>query len=285
MTETERSRLIARIFSRPVLDDIARRGTAAHVAKQLSGLGVQPASRGAVVGDLFDASLGELGQSFRCEYVYKAAIANRIVFGRHSPRTSSMSIELGVAGSIIDVAVFNGTSTAYEVKTEYDSHRRLSTQTPAYLQAFDSVYVVTHPDLAQRYASLVDDRVGILCLTERGSLREVRKSIRDVSRIEPRVVFRMLRRPEYMDAVHKHFGQQPPMPNGLVHQNYEKLFCLLTSEQAHDVLVSAMRARTTDAEMVQFVSAVPESLRVLAYETPLSRPMRQRLLDALAASI
>ena len=285
MTETERSRLIARIFSRPVLDDIARRGTAAHVAKHLSGLGVRPASRGAVVGDLFDASLAELSQSFRCEYVYKAAIANRIVFGRHSPRTSSMSIELGVAGSIIDVAVFNGTSTAYEVKTEYDSHRRLSTQTPAYLLAFDSVYVVTHPDLAQRYASLVDDRVGILCLTERGSLREVRKSIRDISRIEPRVVFRMLRRQEYLDAVHKHFGQQPPMPNGLVHQYYEKLFCLLTSGQAHDVLVSAMRARTTDSEMVQFVSAVPESLRVLAYETPLSRPMRQRLLDALAASI
>lgn len=285
MTETERSRLIARIFSRPVLDDIARRGTAAHVAKQLSKLGVLPASRGAVVGDLFDASLAELGQSFRCEYVYKAAIADRIVFGRHSPRTSSMSIELGVAGSIIDVAVFNGTSTAYEVKTEYDSHRRLSTQTPAYLRAFDSVYVVTHPDLAERYASLVDERVGILCLTKKGSLREIRKSVRDVSRIETAVVFRMLRRQEYMDAVHKHFGPQPAMPNGLLYQHYEQLFCSLTSEQAHKALVSSMRARTTDEETVDFVSSLPQSLRVLAYETPLSRPKRQRLLDALAASI
>lgn len=285
MTETERSRLIARIFSRPVLDDIARRGTAAHVAKQLSGLGVRPVGRGAVVGDLFDASLAELGQGFRCEYVYKAAIANRIVFGRHSPRTSSMSIELGVAGSIIDVAVFNGTSTAYEVKTEYDSHRRLSTQTPAYLRAFDSVYVVTHPDLAQRYASLVDDRVGILCLTEKGSLREVRKSVRDVSRIETAVVFRMLRRQEYMDAVHRHIGPQPAMPNGLISQHYEQLFGHLTSEQAHKALVSSMRARTTDVETVDFVSALPQSLRVLAYETPLSRPQRQRLLSALAASI
>ncbi|ANH66656.1 sce7726 family protein [Mitsuaria sp. 7] len=285
MTETERSRLIARIFSRPVLDDIARRGTAARVVKQLSGLGVRPASRKAVVADLFDASLAELSQSFRCEYVYKAAIANRIVFGRHSPRTSSMSIELGVAGSIIDVAIFNGTSTAYEVKTEYDSHRRLSTQTPAYLRAFDSVYVVTHPDLAQRYASLVDDRVGILCLTEKGSLREIRKSVRDVSRIETAVVFRMLRRQEYMDAVHKHIGPQPAMPNGLLSQHYEQLFCGLTSEQAHKVLVSSMRARTTDAETVDFVSSLPQSLRVLAYETPLSRPQRQRLLAALAASV
>lgn len=285
MTETQRSRLIARIFSRPVLDDIARRGTAKHVAKRLAGLGVRTAKRGAAVADLFDASLAELGREFRCEYVYKAAIANRIVFGRHSPRTSSMSIELGVAGSIIDVAVFNGTSTAYEVKTEYDSHRRLNTQTPAYLRAFDSVYVVTHPDLARRYASLVDERVGILCLTDKGSLREVRKSVRDISRIETTVVFRMLRRQEYMDAVHKHFGPQPAMPNGRLHQHYEQLFCRLTSPQAHKVLVSTMRARTTDEDSVAFVSSLPQSLRVLAYETPLSRPKRQRLLDALAESI
>lgn len=285
MTETERSRLIARIFSRPVLDDIARRGTAKHVAKRLAGLGVRTARHDASVADLFDASLIELGQGFRCEYVYKSAIANRIVFGRHSPRTSSMSIELGVAGSIIDVAVFNGTSTAYEVKTEYDSHRRLNTQTPAYLRAFDSVYVVTHPDLAKRYASLVDERVGILCLTDKGSLREVRKSVRDVSRIETAVVFRMLRRQEYMDAVHKYFGTQPAMPNGRLHQHYEQLFCRLTSPQAHKVLVSTMRARTTDEDSVTFVSSLPQSLRVLGYETPLSRPKRQRLLDALAESI
>lgn len=282
MNKTERSRLIARIFSRPVLDEIARRGTARHVANRLAELGVQTAKHDASVRDLFDASLTELGQAFRCEYVYKTAIANRIVFGRHSPRTSSMSIELGVAGSIVDMAVFNGTSTAYEIKTEYDSHRRLKTQTPAYLRAFDSVYVVTHPDLAQRYASLVDERVGILCLTDKGSLREVRKSVRDISRIEAPVVFRMLRRQEYMDAVHKHFGPQPAMPNGHIHQHYEQLFCTLDSQQAHKVLVSTMRARTTDENSASFVSSLPQSLRVLGYETPLTRPKRQRLLDALA---
>ncbi|WP_312530963.1 sce7726 family protein [Comamonas sp.] len=285
MTETERSRLIARIFSRPVLDDIARRGTAKHIAKRLAGLGVRPAKCDASVADLLDASLTELGQEFRCEYVYKAAIANRIVFGKHSPRTSSMSIELGVAGSIIDVAVFNGTSTAYEVKTEYDSYRRLNTQTPAYLRAFDNVYVVTHPDLSQRYATLVDERVGILCLTDKGSLREVRKPVRDISRIETAVIFRMLRRQEYMYAVHRHFGPQPAMPNGHLHQYYEQLFCRLTSQQAHKILVSTMRARTTDEDTVAFVSSLPQSLRVLGYETPLSRPKRQRLLDALAESI
>jgi len=285
MTESERSRLISRFFTRPVMEDIARRGTAEHVAKDLTGLGIRPAKRQPAIADLFDASLNELGLAYRCEYVYKSAIASRIVFGRHSPRTSSLAIELGVADSIVDVAVFNGTSTAYEIKTEYDSHRRLRTQTLAYLRAFDRVYVVTHPDLAERYASLVDERVGILCLTNKDSLREVRQAVNDVSRIEPATIYRMLRRQEFMDAVHERFGPQPTLPNGLVSKHYQQLFCQLSSAQAHEVLVAAMRARTTDDETVEFVSALPRSLRALAYATPLSRPKRQRLLDALAATI
>lgn len=285
MNDSERSRLISRFFSRPVVEDIARRGTARHVAKALTGLGVLPARSGAPIAELFDASLAVLGQKYRCEYVYKSAIASRIAFGRHSPRTSSLAIELGVAGSIVDAAIFKGTSTAYEIKTEYDSHRRLRTQTSAYLRAFDRVYVVTHPAAAERYASLVDDRVGILCLTGRGSLREVRSAVSDSSRIEPAIAFRMLRRQEYMDAVHEHFGLQPSMPNGRISQHYQAMFCRLTSMQAHGALVAAMRARATDRDAVRFIAALPASLRVLAYATPLSRPRRQRLLDALAEEL
>jgi hypothetical protein len=285
MNESQRSRLVSRFFSRPVMEDIARRGTAEHVARELIGLGVRSTKRRPVIADLFDASLDELGLTYRCEYVYKSAIASRIVFGRHSPRTSSLAVELGVADSIVDVAVFNGTSTAYEIKTEYDSHRRLCTQTPAYLRAFERVYVVTHPNLAEHYASIVDKRIGILCLTNKYSFREVRPAMDDVSRIEPCVIFRMLRRQEFMSAVHEYFGPQPKMPNGLVNKHYEQLFCQLTSKQAHAVLVAAMRARTTDDETVEFISTLPTSLRAVAYATPLSRPKRQRLLDALSVAI
>lgn len=285
MNESQRSRLVSRFFSRPVMEDIARRGTAEHIARELIDLGVLPTKSRTVISEIFDASLKELGLAYRCEYVYKSAIASRIVFGKHSPRTSSLAIELGVADSIVDVALFNETSTAYEIKTEYDSHRRLCTQTPAYLRAFDRVYVVTHPDLAEHYASIVDKRIGIISLTNKDSLREVRKAVNDISRIEPPVIFRMLRRQEFMYAVHEYFGYQPKLPNGLVNKHYEQLFCQLTSEQAHAVLVRAMRARTTDDETVEFVSALPTSLRALAYATPLSRPKRKRLLNALSVAI
>lgn len=285
MTPLDRFRLIARAFTRPVLEDMGRRGTAAMIGEKLSCLGVGRGQSVVSVGGLFDAGLEEIGQAYRCEYVYKAAIASRIVFGRHSPRTSSLAVELGVDGSIVDAAVFNGTATAYEVKTEFDSPARLTTQTPSYLRAFDHVFVVTHPNCADRYRNILDPRVGLLALNADNSLSMVRDAESDPHRVEPEVVFRMLRRPEYTKIVEQHFGPQPVLPNGLVHAHYRALFRQLSSLQAHVALVATMRARTTDEKSVAFLRALPKSLRALGYATPLSAPQRERVLACLASTV
>ena len=225
MNDFELLRRIARVFSRPVLDDIVRRGSAELVGCELAALGVTTGKSQPSMADLFEAAFTLLSRHYRCEYVYKAAIANRIIFGRHSPSTASLAIELGVAGSIADAVIFNGTSTAYEIKTEYDSHRRLSTQTADYLRAFDKVYVVTHPDLAARYAGLVDERVGILSLNSKNSFSIMRPAIADISRIESSVVCNILRQKELMNTVHKYFGPQADMPNTQTIHHYSELFC------------------------------------------------------------
>lgn len=285
MNDFELPRRIARFFSRPVLEDIARRGSAEQVGCELAALGVTTGKSQSSMADLFEAAFTLLSRHYRCEYVYKAAIANRIVFGRHSPSTASLAIELGVAGSIADAVVFNGTSTAYEIKTEYDSHRRLSTQTTDYLRAFDKVYVVTHPDLASRYTGLVDERVGILSLNSKNSFSEIRPAIADISRIEPAVVCNMLRQKELMNTVQQHFGPQPELPNTQTTQHYSKLFCQLEQSQVHQALVASLRQRTTTPDIANFISSMPTSLRTLAFAMPLSRPQRQRLLDALTTPL
>lgn len=285
MNNSELSRLIAHFFSRPVLEDIARRGSANLVGCELAALGVSSGNSQPRAADLFEAAFATLSRSYRCEYVYKAAIANRIVCGRHSPRTASLAMELGVASSIADVVVFNGTSTAYEIKTEYDSHRRLSTQTADYLRAFDKVYVVTHPELATHYANLTDERVGILSLNGKNQFSEVRPATADISRLEATTVCRMLRQNELMSAVQQYFGPQPTLPNTHIRRYYSELFCQLENARVHSALVSAFRKRTTTDEMANFITKMPPSLRALAFATPLSRPQRQRLLEALATPL
>jgi hypothetical protein len=69
MNSLERSRQISRVFSRPVLERIARSGKASEVARELKSLGVASERDSAVVGDLFEASLAVMESSYRCEYV------------------------------------------------------------------------------------------------------------------------------------------------------------------------------------------------------------------------
>jgi hypothetical protein len=279
MTEAAfQPRRLAQLFSRPVLSALAGegRGQAVRGLTQAAGLDAS-----GPLGQLFCQARARLEQDYRCEYVYKAALVDRIVFGRHRPTTAGVQTELAVGRSIVDLAVFNGTSTAYEIKTELDSDRRLSTQTAAYLQAFDRVYVVTHPDLTSRYMASTDERVGVVALDSRNRLTVTREAVTDTSRLEPAVLFRMLRRDEYIHAVEQVHGALGEMPSGLAFAHCEPLFAALAPEAAHALFLAAMRRRSTTPQVAAFSSSLPPSLRLFGLSMRFSGKQRQKLLSVL----
>lgn len=277
---TARYRALAQLFSRPVISAMAGNGCANPAREVLARASVPD---NAPIAQAFCAARRLLESQYRCEYVYKAAVVDRVVFGRHRPTTASVQPELMVGRSIVDLAVFNGTSTAYEIKTELDTDRRLKTQTSDYLSGFDRVFVVTHPDLATGYAAVVDERVGILSLSSRGQMRVVREARSDLARIQTDALFRMLRQDEYVDIVEEHFGPQGPLPSGLAFAHCAAMFARLDTDTAHRSFVDAMRRRTTGAETVRLANTLPPSLRLFGLSMRFSGKQRERLLRAMAA--
>lgn len=274
----EQWRQLARVFTRPVVAAVAREGSARPLRAALRQAGVA-LEKGDALAPVLGECLRTLQRHYRCEYVYKAAVTDRVVFGRHSPRTASLHVEQHVGDSIVDLAVFNGTSTAYEIKTEFDSEKRLVSQASSYLKAFEQVYLVTHPDLAERYLRVVHPHVGVLALNARGGLTPVRPAIKAIERLDASALFRMLRTAEFQAAVERLCGPQPQVPNVKVHAHYAQRWATVPIEQAHRAYVSAMQARTTHSPVADFISALPPSLRVLGYATPLSAVQRQRVLN------
>jgi hypothetical protein len=275
MNHPHNTRVLTRVFSRPSFEALAKGIPPSEVFRN-----ALPNTSAVTVADLFEECFIALQANHRSEYVYKTAIANRIVFGRHSPKTSSLAVELPVGRSIVDVAVFNGTSTAYEIKTELDTPRRLVTQTPDYLRAFERVFIVTHPDLAERYAEGCDRAVGVLALDARESLKVVKPAASNAQTLEARLIFRMLRRSEYLPGL-KVLGHHIDLPNGLIAAECERLFSDLPREVAHAIFLKAMRSRNTGSDLVSFVLKLPHHLRVLGYASILSAPQRANLLEAL----
>ncbi|MEI7296253.1 sce7726 family protein [Paraburkholderia tropica] len=278
--------MLGRMFTRPVFADMARSGNWQQALSFLVEHGLlRPTADQQPLASLFDSACKEMRRGYRNEFVYKAEIASRIVFGRHSPKTASLHVELPVGRSIVDVAVFNGTSTAYEIKTEFDTPRRLTTQTSDYLSAFDRVCLVTHPRCAEMYSEIVDPRVGILALTERGSLRPMREPLSNRENVSPQTVFGCLQRAEYVECISRKIGEPVIKPSGIIQAYCSEIFQQFTPLEAHDIFAKALRKRKTDGDTVRFVTALPESLRVLGYATPLSGRQKETALSALRENI
>lgn len=285
-TTLDSLRLLSRAYTRPVFAELARTGNAKPVTDLLLAHGeIEQDATALRLDELFNLGWNRLARSYRNEYVYKNELATRLVFKRHSPRTAGFQVELRVGSSIADVVVANGTTTAYEIKTEFDTCRRLASQTDDYLKAFDKVYVVTHPDHIARYESELDSRVGLIILSDRHALTPYREATANHENIDPRTVFRCMRRSEYLNALESTLGAVPIMPNGLIGAYCESLFSQLSAEQAHKCFVKALKARTTDNSNVDFVSRLPLSLRALGYATPLSARQRLSVLDLLSMPV
>lgn len=285
LTHLEKLRILSRMFSRPLFSTMARTGDWKRVSAYLAGHRMLRHGSAQSVSSLFDQAWNQLRLSYRNEYVYKSELANRIVFGRHSPRKAAMHVEFPVGRSVVDIAIFNGTSTAYEVKTEFDSPRRLQSQTSDYLKVFDKVYVVAHPTTAAAYAEIVQDGVGVIALNRRGSLSVLREAVSNRGQLDVRTIFRCLHRAEYVPIIESTLETTFALPNGIIARKCEEEFCKFSTWDAHEAFVSSMRNRKTDLRTADFVTKLPPSLRVLGYATPLSERQRANLLRALDLEI
>lgn len=281
--DLDHARFLARILNRTTFTSLARGEDPRILFKPYYDIiKSQPLE---TTKDLYAYAYNSIKKNYKNEYIYKSAIADRIIFGRHSPATSSLSIELPVGSSIVDAAIFNGTSTAFEIKTEFDSPRRLISQTPDYTKAFDKIYIVTHPQHAHRYAEKAEAHIGILSLTSKGNLSEFKPAISNLENVDPRIIFRMLRKEEFLPALEKLSGAKIALPNGIIRAHCEKIFLDLDKITAHEIYINAMRQRTTKPENVDFMKSLPSHLRVLGYSSPLSRPQRTKLLSALETNL
>lgn len=248
---------LARVFSAASLRQICS-GETAELRRMLHGAMERPeAMIGMSWAELVQAVHDHLSRSYRSEYIYKNAIARKILLGRHSLNTTRFFTEFPVGECKADVVLVNGTTTAYEIKTELDQMQRLPKQIATYCSAFDRVFVVTHESILEQVMALCPSSVGIIGLMKRCTLRVIRDADSNAAQVDPAIIFDCLRRGEYLAVLQNHFGDIPAMPNSRVYQECRRLFLSLTSEQAHEGLLEQLRLRR-----------VPESLRGLVETGP-----------------
>lgn len=214
--------------------------------------------------ELISALYKTIGKSYRNEYFYKNTILNKLLLGRHSPRTTTALTEIPIAKSKADFVLINGKAIVYEIKTELDTFERLDSQLADYYKAFSRVCVVTcesnHDYISQK---LRDTPVGICLLTKKNTLSMQKEPMENFSSVVLSVMFKILRKNEYESVIKKYYGELPKVTSFNYYSACQKLFCDLQMDVAYEFFLRELKKRQK-VDVLEY-SDVPYELKFLIY--------------------
>ena len=203
----------SRIFSSEVMRALARDGRSALLGRLIQEM---PATLSGNLSDLFETAYANLsGIHERNEYIYKNVLTSRILLGVHSLKTTTVVPEFRVGAVKADFAVFNGTSTVYEIKTERDTLKRLQKQLDHYLQFFDKIYVVAGESHLEVLLATLPPCVGLIAINQRMQRNAVREATSNMENMNPDLVFDALRASEVDHILTMYQLPVPEVPNTL----------------------------------------------------------------------
>jgi hypothetical protein len=274
---------LTRLFSSGVLRELGRRGQSSLFTRLIRESRIVPIiSSCGLVRDAFATAFEFLKRSSnRSEYIYKAALTEKVLLGRHSLKTAAMLTEFRVGNCKADLAILNGTSTVYEIKSERDRLDRLRAQIAAYRQVFAVVNVITGENHLRETFSSIPADVGVLLLSDRFQISVLREGKENPKRIVPAVVFGSLQLREARLILELSGIEVPDVPNTQAHRILLERFMKLAPEQVHEGMVNVLRETRSLLPLEDLIDDLPLSIRAAAFSTALRRADYPRLLTAL----
>jgi len=289
MGSSKQERLIAisRMFSSSVVQELARKGRSPLFSNlfRIAHLSDSPAhiSR---VADAYEVAFKYLKQEgARDEYVYKTALIHKILVGRHSLQTASLLREFRVGECKADLAILNGTSTVYEVKSERDTLIRLERQVRAYRNVFARVYVITAQCHEDEVLNSIPEDVGVLRLSSRFQISVVREAVHAPERTSPACIFDSIRTEEARMILLSSGIEVPEVPNTERSAMLREYFVKLEPRTAHGRMVDVLKKTRSQARLAHLLMQLPRSLQTAAISVPLRKLDHSRLVAAVNTAI
>jgi hypothetical protein len=219
-------------------------------------------SRGLTYWDYFDYVYRILEKNYRNEYVYKNTLIKGYIVKEYSLKETKVFNEFRIGSSIADLAMFNGTSKAFEIKTELDNDKRLASQLGEYAKLMEEAYLVVSADLVDKYLPDIDPGVGIIALYPQGrSLKiESRRDARKNSCVDIDVLMSSVRCDEYRWMVKTAYGSLPDVSDFEMFDACKDLLKRLPSTKLQRLFLDAVKKRKNSTGLLK---SVPRSANLL----------------------
>lgn len=152
-----------------------------------------------------------LEKHYQNEYVLKNSFLTNWLIEELGKSDSIIFNEFRIGGSVTDLAMFNGVSKAFEIKTEYDSDQRLKGQIENYKEVFNETYLIIPKSKLNTYKKYKKD-VGIILFDNASKDKfEFYKKSELRENLNPTILMQILNTHEYKRIVEIYFGELPKM--------------------------------------------------------------------------
>jgi len=279
--------VLTRLFSATVFREMAKKGHSGLFRRLLGQTELtQYVDQYATVGDTFDSAFKILKMvGHRDEYIYRAAVTQKVLIGKHSLNTASMLSEFRIGSCKADLVILNGTATVYEIKSERDSLARLVNQVENYKRVFATVNVIASEGHIEGILNTIPADVGVMCLSRRYQITPVREALDCPDRICPVTVFESLRMAESIAILRAMGVTVPEAPNTQKHAVMRDLFARLDPAALHAQMVLTLKQTRDLAPLGDFINRLPKSLQAAALSVSVRRYEHSRLIDAIATPL
>lgn len=233
--------------------------------------------------ELLKKSYSLISKYYRCEYVYKNELI-KLLLKKYGTKKSVYFSEFRVGNSIADMVMFNGESKAFEIKTEYDTPRRLDKQIDDYKRFFDKCYIVVPEDRVDGYYDIVETTTGIIAMSQcngRIILKEIRPAHHN-ERFEFEVLMSCLRTEEYKNIVLSLGDSLEGVAGYDMYRYCYQVISKANPNELRDLFLREIKKRKNNTALLR---KYPMSIRQMMLSLNLPEDKANKLLEQLNTNI
>lgn len=282
--EKERLRSYANIFSSTSFARLLKYEDFDFINKKIERYDSNKIGKNIITySDYIRYAYNTLKKEYRCEYIYKNEIINELLLKKYGTKDTVVINEFKVGNSVADMVLFNGTSKAFEIKTELDSERRLNGQLSDYTQIFKECYIVTHESLIGKYLNK-NENIGVIAITKHGKsfkMEEVRKATVS-EEIDSDILMRSIRAQEYKSIITSYFGILPNVNSFKMFDECALLMKEIPDNALNSLFIAELKKRVTNT---QFLKSYYKELRQLCLSLNINQTEYLKLNNKLSQTI
>lgn len=218
-----------------------------------------------------------LEKNYPNEYILKNEFLNKWLRNELGTNNSIIFNEFRIGKAIADLAMFNGVSKVFEIKTILDKEYRLSNQIQEYKKIFNEVYIIVPDVLLSKYSNY-DESVGVITFDSYSKNFEIVKKARRINEIDSETLMEILHTKEYLEITMEYFGQLPQLNSFNQFEICKNLISKIPQEELNNLFLSKMKKRKINNH---FFNKVNNEFNQICLSLNLKKEERDNLINSL----